>query len=214
VPGDIRRGGLSSISYLVDQVDVARGLTANQTTAAIDRGMATWDGLSCSNLPLTLQGHFAGFDLGFVQFLIGLGGFPAVFADVTHGGWLPAFVFGPGVLAVTFTFVFSDDRVNATDIDGNGRGDVAFREIYYNDAFRWGINSALPTIDVESVALHEAGHGLSQAHFGTAFLTVENEKVHFAPRAVMNAGYSGIQQELHGTDNAGHCSQWSTWPQR
>ncbi|MEK7829947.1 MAG: hypothetical protein AAB401_02620, partial [Acidobacteriota bacterium] len=96
-----------------------------------------------------------------------------------------------------------------TDIDNNGKLDTAFREILYNNAFTWRINS---NIDVETVALHEAGHGLSQAHFGTAFRTNSNGVLHFAPRAVMNAAYSGVQQHLAGTDNSGHCSIWAHWP--
>ena len=50
--------------------------------------------------------------------------------------------------------------------------------LYWNDR---------STYDIETVALHEAGHGLSQGHFGKAFRTVKNGKLHFSPRAVMNA---------------------------
>jgi hypothetical protein len=75
----------------------------------------------------------------------------------------------------------------------------------------WRING-FP--DVESVALHEFGHGLSQAHFGEAFLTDSNGKVHFAPLAVMNAGTDRVSQELLGTDVAGHCSIWGNWPNK
>ena len=67
--------------------------------------------------------------------------------------------------------------------------------------------------DIETVALHEAGHGLSQGHFGKKFRTDKNGKIHFSPRAVMNASYSGIQTEILKTDNAGHCSIWANWPQ-
>jgi hypothetical protein len=59
--------------------------------------------------------------------------------------------------------------------------------------------------------LHEAGHGLSQQHFGSAFTDSGNESLHFAPRAVMNAAYSGIQTSISETDNAGHCSNWANW---
>jgi hypothetical protein len=62
------------------------------------------------------------------------------------------------------------------------------------------------------VALHESGHGLSQGHFGKAFGTDANGKIHFSPLAVMNAAYSGVQQDLKGSDNAGHCSVWASWP--
>jgi hypothetical protein len=137
-----------------------------------------------------------------------LGGSPIPAADITHTGWLPAGLLNNRVIAVTFTFIFVSGGV-PTDIDNNGGADVAFREILYNNAFLWGINS---NVDVETIALHESGHGLSQGHFGKAFGTLSNGKLHFAPRAVMNAAYSGIQQDIQATDNGGHCSIWGSWP--
>ena len=132
-------------------------------------------------------------------------------ADIVHAGWVPAGIFPPNVIAVTFTFIFVDGAGNPTDIDNNQRGDVAWREIYYNDQFVWRING---DIDVETVALHESGHGLSQDHVGKLFQTISNTEFHFAPRAVMNAGYTGVQQVLTASDNAGHCANWGSWPQR
>jgi hypothetical protein len=127
---------------------------------------------------------------------------PSNAADITRAGWLPAGLLPPNVIAVTFTFMFVDAAGNPTDIDNNNKIDTAFGEILYNDAFTWQING---DIDVESIALHESG-ALSQGHFGKAFITDSNGKVHFAPKAVMNAAYSGIQQEIKSTDNGGHCS--------
>ena len=37
-------------------------------------------------------------------------------------------------------------------------------------------------------------------------------KFHFAPRAVMNASYSGIQTNIRKTDNGTHCNIWGEWP--
>jgi hypothetical protein len=113
------------------------------------------------------------------------------------------------ILGVTFTIIFTDDQGNPTDIDKNGKLDVAWREIYYNDAFAWADGKHY---DVETISLHEAGHGLSQAHFGQAFLDAGTGDLHFSPRAVMNAAYSGIQTAITDTDNAGHCTNWSEWP--
>jgi hypothetical protein len=113
------------------------------------------------------------------------------------------------ILAVTFTIIFTDDDGNPVDTDNNGKVDVAWREIYYNDAFDWADGAHY---DVETIALHETGHGLSQEHFGKAFTTNANGKLHFAPRAVMNAAYSGIQTEILSSDLGGHCSNWSSWP--
>lgn len=208
VPGDPRRGGGTNITYTIDQTEGAvDALSQAQTDAAIGRAMTTWDNVNCSTIPIDAVGN-PGTDLGVVEFLNGLGGSPFWFADITHAGWLPGGILAPNVIAVTFTFVWTDGLGNPTDIDNNGKADVAFREILYNDAFTWQINA---NIDVETIALHEAGHGLSQDHFGTAFLT-GNGKLHFAPRAVMNAAYSGIQQTIDQTDNGGHCSIWAQWP--
>ncbi|HWS55521.1 MAG TPA: hypothetical protein VN228_15390 [Pyrinomonadaceae bacterium] len=210
VPGDPRRGGATNITYIIDQTEGAPdALTTAQTNAAIDRAMATWDGVNCSHIPITKLPDIPGTDLGVIEFQNGLGGSPFVFADITHAGWLPGGILAPNVIAVTFTFIFINPDSTPTDIDNNGKADTAFREILYNNAFVWNINA---DIDVETIALHEAGHGLSQGHFGKAFITNSNGKLHFSPLAVMNAAYSGVQQNLAGTDNAGHCSIWGSWP--
>lgn len=221
VPGDPRRADWSGtspdITYVVDQVDAeaptlppGEVLAASTTTEAVNRAMAIWDDASCSDLPVTRNADF-GLDLGLIAFFAGLGDTqPFVLGDIQHAGWgdLPL---GGSVIGGTFTFIFIDGNGDPTDVDGDGKSDVAFREIYYSTAFPWGIDTGFP-IDVETVVAHEAGHGLSQAHFGKLFQTTKNEKFHFAPRALMNAGYTGVQQELSGTDRAGHCSLWGEWP--
>jgi hypothetical protein len=185
--------------------------------------MNTWNTVTCATIPLDKLSDY-GVDWGFVQFLWFLnggppGGYPGWYADITHAGWLPGGFFdwalGPGasgyVLGATFTFAFGSPP-DYTDLDNNGKIDVAFREIYYNDAFTWGIDPIWPVIDVETVVLHEMGHALSLDHFGKLFQTDKNGKFHFAPRAVMNAGYNGVQQDLAGTDNGAFCSVWDGWP--
>jgi hypothetical protein len=214
VPGDPRRGGFADIGYARDGTEgsTTSGLSQAQTDGAILSAMDTWDNISCSGgLALTDLGS-SPFDLGYVQALIGAGG-SFFFTDVMNSGFntlLFDLIFGPGsnVLGVTFTFIWVDAN-GATDIDNNGKSDVAFRDIYYNDAFPWAIGN---NIDVETVALHEAGHGLSQEHFGKLFRTGSNGKFHFAPRAVMNAGYTGVQTSIEKSDAAGHCSNWEVWP--
>ncbi len=213
VPEDPRRSWSppGEITYLVDQSDgsTSDGLTNAETEAAIDRAMATWIAVGCSalNLPKATDPDA---DPDLTDFILGFGpppgpGFP--YADVVHGGWIPL---APSVLGVTFTLVWIGPDGAPTDLDENGKEDVAFREIYYNNAYAWGIDR---NIDVETTALHEMGHGLSQAHFGGLFRTNKNGKFHFNPRAVMNAGYTGVQQKLRGTDTGGHCSLWGQWPQ-
>jgi len=213
VPGDPRRTWNlgTGITYLVDLSDgaTASGLTAAATDGAIDSAMATWDfATQCSNVAM-IEIPDSGADPDLIDALLGFGpppgpGFP--FADIVHGGWVLAFA--PPILGVTFTFGFTSGGV-FTDINNDGKLDAAFREIYYSDFFNWQLGA---NIDVETVALHEAGHGLSQAHFGQLFRTDANGKFHFAPLAVMNAGYTQVQQNLKATDHAGHCSIWGNWP--
>src|SRR5262245_26576047 len=210
VSGDPRRGGRTNITYIVDQAESAiDGLKVAQTTAEIDRAMSTWNKIQCSTIPITKTSDMPGQDIGVIEFLLGQVGGPFFIADITHAGWLPAGVLPYSVIAATFTFIFNDPATRQpSDIDNNGKMDVAFREILYNDLYTWGINGK---IDVETVALHESGHGLSQDHFGKAFITGANGKIHFAPLAVMNAAYAGVQQQISATDNGGHCSIWSKW---
>ena len=212
---DLALDGTSDISYYVDDNRPSADLSVGATTMAIDNAMTTWDEITCSDLGVTAIPS-DGRATGFIAELFGFGGSFDYVSDVTHSGWMSGAFFdflAPGgsnfILGVTFTIVFTDSEGNLVDTDNNGKFDVAWREIYYNDVFSWNIGS---TYDVETIALHEAGHGLSQAHFGKAFLSGGNGALHFAPRAVMNAAYSGVQTEITETDNAGHCSNWAQWP--
>jgi hypothetical protein len=105
--------------------------------------------------------------------------------------------------------IFVDANNVPTDIDNNGRADVAFREIYYNLRFAWSEGPSRPRgIDIDSVATHEAGHAFGLGHFGKVFLD-NNGVLKFAPRAVMNAVYVSPFASLAGTDNASFCSIWA-----
>ena len=214
VPG-LSLDGTDDVSFYVDQNRPSADLPVSATTGAVVRAMQTWNGLVCSDLGMFQVPSNPAISTGFVSFLFGFGGSLDYTADVVHAGWHSAAFFdeiatggSTFILGVTFTIIFTDENDIPTDLDNNGKADVAFRETYYNDTFTWKIGS---TYDVETVALHEAGHGLSQAHFGTAFRDSGGEKLHFAPRAVMNAAYSGIQTSINGSDNAGHCSNWANW---
>ncbi|MGI9546612.1 MAG: hypothetical protein ACR2MM_05220 [Flavobacteriaceae bacterium] len=206
--------GTTDVTFYVDQNRPSADLDVAETTMAINGAMNTWDRVQCSDLGMT-EVPYDGRPTGLVSAIFGFGGSFDYVADVTHSGWLPGQFFDilePGgsnfILGVTFTIIWTING-EPIDVDNNGKIDVAWREIYYNDAFPWAIGS---TFDVETIALHEAGHGLSQGHFGKAFLSNGNGKVHFAPRAVMNAAYSGVQTAIMQTDNAGHCSNWGQWP--
>jgi hypothetical protein len=236
VPGDPRRlvgspeGGWSAdpneISFAIDTGDGAtlNGVSSAATTQEIREAMATWDAVSCSNLNLTEVPP--GGDLGLFAALSMAGGSFNVVADVQHAGWLELEA-GATTIAFTVPFIWVDPVTGVpTDIDNNLELDYAFAEIYY-DAFCqgcpvpgpwiWTVDDDVNTpgildIDIQSVALHEAGHGLSQAHFGKGFLTDSNGKLHISPNSVMKASYVDPLQELHGSDNGGHGSLWGSWP--
>lgn len=192
VPGDPFRNGRTNIKYAT-LPSAPAGLTTSEVDAAIDRAMDTWDGVACSSGLTIDETSFTDPDF-----------------DILHAGFVPGL--GAGVLASTSIFIWIDVATGQpTDIDNDGNLDYAFAVIQYNADFPWGIDA---DNDVETVALHESGHGLGQGHFGKAFGTFANLKLHFAPRAVMNATYSGIQQEIAATDNAGHCGLWGSWPSR
>ncbi len=210
VAGDPRRvnGDNLDIAYMTDQVQLPTGFDAPTVTAAVDRAMATWDGVQCSTIPITPLPNIPALDIGFLA-----GGVPSwlLGADITQAGWLPTL--GGTTLGVSFPFAFLDGSGNFTDINNDGKLDTAFWEIYYSDAFTWA-DDGVNNIDIQTVVLHEAGHGLDQGHFGKLFRTDSNGKFHFAPRAVLNAGYTGPQRTIGRTDEAGHCSIWGRWPRR
>jgi len=209
--------GSADISYYVDKNRETVDLGAGVSTEAINRAMGTWDDVNCSEFGLN-KVSYDGRASGIVAFILGdPDGSDEYVADINHAGWMPAEFFdaiappngSEFILGVTFTFIWVYSNGDPVDTDKNGKADVYTREIYYNDAFPWADGDHY---DVETIALHEAGHGLSQGHFGKLFKTEKNGKYHFAPRAVMNAGYTGIQTSINKTDKAGHCSNWAQWP--
>jgi hypothetical protein len=180
--------------------------------------MTTWEGDSCFQKVNIVKRADGGADPDIFDFFFGFGGFGNPFlADIVSAGWLPRAYFeavggpggGRGILAFSVTFIFVSGGV-PTDINGDNYLDTALNEVYYNDTFGdpgndragnpWGINVALPGIDVETVALHENGHSLGIGHFGPP------------PAAVLNPRYAGIRQSPLPADHAGMCTIWSRWP--
>ena len=234
VPNDPRGGtGTTDILYVTDTVDgVANcgdgcSIDSVTTTAAIDAGMASWNAIECSSLPITNIGALP-LDLGLVQLLVGFGGADGfLVGGITHGGWLPKEFFeviggpggGDGILGVTFTFIWVDDDTGLpTDINRDGKADAALREIYMNNNFKWEIGNGMGTgwFDIEAVMNHEQGHALSQGHFGSISL-MPSGKVVWTPKDgdnVMLAAISSNQlfEGFQGSDIGGHCSIWSSYP--
>jgi hypothetical protein len=222
VPNDPRRlADGENITYLVDQSDgrTASGLTSAQTEAAIDSALTTWANDPPLKNVTIVKRPDPRTDPDIFDAFFGFGGFGNPFlADIVEAGWLPRAFFeavggpggGRGILAFSVTFIFVDDDGNPTDINGDNYLDTALNEVYYNNTFGdrrddragnpWGINVALPGIDVETVALHENGHSLELGHFGPP------------PDAVMNPVYAGIRQVPLSPDNAGMNAVWSSWP--
>lgn len=222
VPNDPRRlAEGDDITYLVDQSDgrTASGLTSSQTEAAIDNSLTTWENSPPLKNVTIVKRPDPRTDPDIFDSFFGFGGFGDPFlADITNAGWLPRAFFeavggpggGRGILAFSVTFIFVFDNGTPTDINGDGYLDTALNEVYYNDTFGdrrddragnpWGINVALPGIDVETVALHENGHSLELGHFGPP------------PAAVMNPVYAGIRHSPFAADLSGMNAVWSSWP--
>jgi Matrixin len=222
VPNDDRRlADGENITYLVDQSDgaTASGLTNAQTETAIDLAMNTWDTENCLKKVDIVKRGDSGADPDIFDSFFGFGGLGDPFlADIVNAGWLPRAFFeavggpggGRGILAFSATFIFTEDDGTPTDINGDNHLDTALNEVYYNNTFGdpgsdragnpWGINVALPGIDVETVGLHENGHSLGIGHFGPP------------PAAVMNPVYAGIRHLPRAVDRAGMCAVWSSWP--
>ena len=217
VPNDPRRIAQGDdITYIVDLSAgaTASGLSSVATEAAVDRSLDTWNAEQCLKKVDIVKRADPESDVTIFDSFFGFGGFGNPFAsDIVEAGWLPRAYFeavggpggGRGILAFSVTFTFT-----GTDINGDGYADTALNEVYYNDTFGepgddragnpWGIDIALPGIDVETVALHENGHSLEQGQFGPP------------PAAVMNPIYAGINQDPDPIDKAGACAVWSSWP--
>jgi hypothetical protein len=183
--------------------------------------MATWHADSCLRNVMIVKRPDTGADPDILDGLLGFGtsGNPFL-ADIVNAGWMPKAFFdtiapngGNAILAFSITFIWYDLSTTPPtppDINGDNYRDAAFTAVYYNDHFGapggafpgnpWGINLPLPSVDVQTVALHENGHSLGLGHFGPP------------PQAVMSPAYSGIQQALASTDHAGACTTWARWP--
>lgn len=215
-------GGYAGITYGIKTGFQSSDPNLTNQIGWLRESINVWDRLPCSNLGLR-ENAVNPSSPGLVDnfFNTGIIDISLVEADLTQVGFLGvSAIFPPGTstLGVTYTLFWTDAAGNLTDIDGNGKTDVALREIYYNDQYNWADNGVEGTVagvryfDLPTVAIHEVGHGFSSAHFGN--IGRKNGVLVAHPRAIMNAIYGGMLRSLTGRDNGGHCSNWAQWPNR
>lgn len=209
-------GGYAGISFAVDDTLTTTDASMSSQSYWMRESVNVWNSETCSNMMIIEEPHNG--SVGVIKAFFDSGQInPTWGADMTQVGFLSAadfayFAANPNVLGVAFTLTWVDGNGNPTDIDNNGKTDVAFREIYYNDQYQWSDADDVPpgAIDFPTVAIHEVGHGVSAAHFG--MIAVKNERLFAKPRAIMNAVYGGKLRDLTGRDRGSHCSNWAQWP--
>lgn len=221
VQNDPRRGGHSGLTwgylgfnpvgvgFFDPATGAVRAATPGEVESRVVEAMGAWQDRPCFNAPLVRR-------------------FPGeAMPDIIHVGWLSKDFFplfqNPGILGVTITswFVNNLQEQIPTDIDGNGRPDIAVTEIVYNAHRVWSNNGPLGSIDLFTVIAHESGHAFGLNHFGKVFVNgkrvtyneqgqpvIDVDDIKYAPKALMNAVYVTGRTDILGTDNGGFCSIW------
>ena len=215
-------GGAPGVTFGVKAENASADSNLTSQNFWMYESIDIWDAETCADLTLSENATTPGLP-GVVELFFQTGQIFGIWeADLTQVGFysaadFPYFAANPSVLGVAFTLFWTDANGNLTDIDGNGKFDVAFREIYYNDEYDWADNGLEGTqpdgtrlFDFPTVAIHEAGHGVSAAHFGN--IGVQKGVLVARPRAVMNAIYGGTLRHLLGRDVGSLCSNWAQWP--
>ena len=228
VYGDPRRaafnGGNPGITFAVIGGNPTDDANVEDQAFWFRESLYRWQEPECSGLNLT-ENEVAADTRGAVETFFNTGHYPPVSeleADVVQAGFFtpaefPYFAEVPPALAVTFTLFWVDAEGQLTDIDDNGKPDVALREIYYDEGVNWADNGeegfqpdGTYLFDFPTVAIHEAGHGLSAAHFGN--IGIQDGELVVIPSSIMSALYEGIQRELTALDIRAHCNNWAQWP--
>jgi hypothetical protein len=240
VAGDPRRDGRVGVTWAFGSSHPSLPVTRNpdgsnahyvplaDLDTQLQEGLAAWRNETCSTAPVTRVSIPMGTDPDYLDDYFRVGHPSATYAqpaDIVESGWEPAGFFtaiagpsGNSIIGVTFTFHFVDDVTHqATDIDGNGKGDEALAEIFYNTRFAWGNSQAANVVDFYSIITHETGHAMGLAHFGKVFVTQKDAAdgisvadIKYAPKAMMNAVYVTGRSEIAGTDNSSFCQIWAS----
>ena len=223
VPRDIRRLATDETLSFGVYTPFAWATVGGQAESAFDATFATWNAASCSKMKVRKKALAPGQIPSFIMTSL----FPP--ADINDVGFVPGSffdqVFGAGAsrftvgVTITLTFIkvgptgvpVLDPNGNPipTDVDGDGRFDTAFKEVWFNDAMAYATNGDPTKIDIESAALHEHGHALELGHFGKIVGDPKTGKLQASPRAVMNAFILGVQRTPLGTDNAALCGNYA-----
>jgi len=211
----------AGLTYGVKEGNQSSDVNLTNQIGWMHDSIMTWDNLACADLTLS-ENEVNDNSPGVVQNFFSGGGIDIslIEADLTQVGFLgvsPMFPPGSRTLGVAYTLFWVDENGQLTDIDNNGKIDIAFRELYYNDQYEWadnGLEGPQPNgtriFDFPTVAIHEAGHGVSMAHFGN--IGVKNGSLFVSPRSIMNAIYGGLLREPVGRDKGSLCSNWAQWP--
>lgn len=240
VKGDPRRDGRIGVTYAFGSNTAiapttrdpdgsnVRLVSAADQAAYIDEAMNAWRAITCSSKPITKVAVPAGTDPDLFDQVVNDEEPSANYAqpaDIVESGWQPYTWFrklargpeGDNLIGVTLAYGFVGQDGKFTDIDRNGKPDLALAEIFYNDAYYWG-NGAPNVVDFYSIITHESGHGLGLGHFGKVFITKKDAAdgitiadVKYAPYAMMNAVYVTGRNEIAGTDNSQFCSVWAAY---
>ncbi len=243
VEHDPRRHGEDGLVlyYRIDRTELPPGISWDDTEAAIDSAVATFNAQACGrNLQLVRLPSDPDDDLGHMQHRVGLGGSPTPQADLTFAGWVPDEFFTaagyPGALGLTVPAAWDattgdqvwggldvlDPDADLADHDGDGDRDLFAMEMYFTSNFDYVVDdddlaNTLFVIDVESIVLHELGHALGMDHFGR-YDVVFDEDGNFVdvvvnPNSVtvMNTANYYVKRDLAGADRASFCGIYGDW---
>ena len=242
VENDERRHAENGLTlyYRIDQTELPPGISWEDTEAAIESAVATFNAINCGkNLQLVRLPTDVDADLGFIQDDVDMGGSPLPLADITFAGWVPNdFFVATGIapaFGVALPFVFDaadgslvwgldvlDPAREFADVNGDGKHDMFATEIYFNSDANYVVDdddlgNTLFSIDLESIVLHELGHALGMDHFGRAEVILD-ENGNFVDLVInensvnlMNTNNYFVKRDLSGSDIGSFCGLYGSW---